>query len=81
MAEFIEELPDPRQRDHRVATDLLAFADELRAKPGQWARWPRPYKSAYSTSNNIRRGNYKALPPEKFGSSVRGGVLYVRYDE
>ncbi len=70
----------------KTRPDMADFADELRAHPGQWARYPRPIAdaSAPPTARAIRLGHRQAWEPAGAFEAVTrtvGGrrIVFVRY--
>lgn len=76
--EFVDELP-PRD-ERRPKADMHGFTDALRARPGEWAKWPADLLSASVTgyASGIRKGMVATFRGG-FDAAARNGVLYVRY--
>lgn len=89
--EFVENLPESRVNTNRSSRQLVArFADALRQRPGEWAKYPVPTRSAgntYAYASRIRKASDVAPKPFKDGgfeahvATTEDGekVLYVRY--
>lgn len=75
-----EDPPAGRRRE-----DFTAFANELRANPGRWAKWPKLYRNSTSIGairKNIADGTERApvgFRDAYWDAVVRNSVLYVRY--
>ena len=85
---FVAELPKPRPnthpglgRDMEFSATLFRFADAMRARPQQWAIWPRALarRTAWNISTRIVTGRIPALPGHEFEGRSVNGVAYVRY--
>lgn len=79
MLEFCE--PPPLKRGggrHRNNQFFLDMAEELRAQPGQWAKWPIKCASPYAVSSHIKQDRYASLPGRDFEAIVRESQLYIR---
>ncbi|MCM6776240.1 hypothetical protein NDR87_18900 [Nocardia sp. CDC159] len=77
--EFVDELPAKTGRGRDWLLD--AFAEALKARPGQWARWPKPLmdSTAKTYVSAIGKGRLRPFPVGEFEAVVRFDVLYVRY--
>ncbi|MEV6219909.1 hypothetical protein [Nocardia sp. NPDC051833] len=78
--QFVSTLPTTIRS--RKPSDLLSeYAAALRARQGQWAKWPRKVSqsSSYAITDNVRKGAYPALPAPGYEAATRNGVTYVRY--
>lgn len=84
MTDIVWETPPTSQSGPRQL-DLVEFAQALRERPGEWARWPRPITgnaaSAAATRVNAGfgvfgdRGNYEAVTRTVDGQRI----AFVRY--
>ncbi|MEV6070287.1 hypothetical protein AB0L82_27395 [Nocardia sp. NPDC052001] len=77
MVVFVDEVPPPVTRARERAN--REFAEELRANPGRWARYPWPTRYPHSTKHRIRHGRAAAFG-SGFEAEVRGGVVLVRFN-
>lgn len=79
---FVE---NPELADDSASTGIYdLFAKALRARPGQWAEWPRPIRSRGTAAvhkSAIKRGTKKQFPKGEFEArlAATGTMLYVRY--
>lgn len=77
--EFVDKIPGSPRGGRPVANK--AFADALKARPGEWAVWPKPItaqtRKVYQQS--IPRGILRAFHGGGFEAANRDGRLYVRY--
>ena len=87
MFEFVE-LPDNAYRPARDNTLIMEFSNALRARPGDWARYPLSASSASSFRSLAYRINQGGTASPKylrddddgcFQAATRDGMLYVRF--
>lgn len=71
-----EEPPRAHNTPRGPDKELSAFFDALRARPGEWARWPR--STGRHTAAAINAGRYRMAPRGEFEATCRAGVIYVR---
>lgn len=85
---FVPKLPESchtayrgRGRDVEFSATLHRFADALRARPREWALWPREItkRTAWNISTRIMHDIFPALPGSEFEGRAVNGVAYVRY--
>ncbi|TDH48712.1 hypothetical protein E2F47_22715 [Mycobacterium eburneum] len=77
--EFIEGEPPPP--DHGRNAMYRAFADALRARPGDWAKWPREPKDANNArtlASNLNAGRLTTFATG-FEGRASGATVYARY--
>lgn len=76
---FVDAPPPPQKGRNAL---YAAFREALRARPGEWAIWPREMKDrkiAQLTAGNINRGGTKSFPKDEFEARSSDNVVYVRY--
>jgi hypothetical protein len=57
------------------------FADTLRSRPGEWARYPNPVNSGPALACRINsHSGIKALRAPGFRATTKDGVVYVMFD-
>jgi hypothetical protein len=81
--EFVEALP-AETRGHQLDPVIFEFAEALRARPGEWAKYPIATSPSWRNTLvwSIRNTNSRtptAFRSGGFDARQRGGVLYVRY--
>lgn len=80
MTAFVDALPEhstpPRTRARH--TENRAFADDLRANPGRYAKYPHPVSHLNGLRHRINHGKDAAFGTG-FTAQVRDGVVYVAY--
>lgn len=72
----------PARRGAAGGTDKYdALTEQLKSRPGQWARVPEHLVSKpLALASSIRYGKTKAFQPEgSFEASARGEFVYARY--
>lgn len=72
--------PPPPSRGRNGLYD--AFRNALRARPGEWAVWPRELKNkatAWQTVGNINRGDGAWRPVGSFEARSSEAAVYVRF--
>jgi len=88
---FVDELPgrpyqavrSPNRKVRPEAKLLEDFADALRARPMEWALWPRPLtkSSATATSQRVREGFFRQVRPGGgFECCWRVDKVFVRFN-
>lgn len=76
--EFVDSPPPP---SHGRNALYEAFRNALRARPGEWALYPREFKnqdSARCTTANINRGRMSTFSGE-YEARTSDCTVYVRY--
>lgn len=67
--------PPPRPKGGGVRNKWVSVADELRARPGEWAKLPGDHSA--STVGNIKRGMLKGFTEGQFDATSRkAGARY-----
>lgn len=81
MTEFVGALPESKQVGRKPDKVLADFAAELRARPGEWARWPKVLteNTLRVLPTQINKGRYVSFPAGEFEAATRDGIVYVRY--
>lgn len=89
--QFVPDLPgreyqsvrSPNRRPRPEAQLLIDFAEALRARPMEWAVWPRKLTpgAAKVTTSRLREGFYRQLKPGGgFECAERDDQMYVRFN-
>lgn len=82
--EFHDQLPDTAVVGGRKPNPQeVAFAAQLRERPGKWAKHPCPPPAASSRQSlvtNINNGDRPAFADGRYRAAIRQGVLYVSYE-
>lgn len=76
------EFRDDLTTDGRTSTVASEFAAVLRNNPGRWGKWPveQSRLQAYRRTDNIKKGQYPALPLTEFDVCTADGATWVRYN-
>lgn len=77
--EFVDAPPERARGRNEL---YRAFALALKARPGDWAKWPREFEKenvASATRRNIVAGKMANFPAGEFEATASKGVVYVRY--
>ncbi|NKZ63036.1 hypothetical protein GTG23_02635 [Rhodococcus hoagii] len=79
--EFLDELPARSVKGNNAGRPpkWKWFADELRAHPGRWAKFPDQDGVKGGRTFQINSGRLAGFTAGEFEASVRQGVLYVRF--
>lgn len=80
MNEYIDTLPPippAAQTNTRYHANRL-LAEELRARPGRWVRYPHPVTSPVDLRYRIAAGRVAAFG-EGYDATIRDDQVYVRY--
>lgn len=76
---FVDEPPAQRHGRNGIYD---AFRQALKARPGEWAIYPKEFattSSATATVANLKRGNSSKYPRGEYEARSSQKVVYVRY--
>lgn len=69
------------RQPNKWITALRQYADQMRDRPGAWAKYPGRYVNASTTLCALKNGNYSSnptFPPEEFEFRRVGDEVHLR---
>lgn len=85
VVEFVADLPAPARNPRPSSEEFRDFANQLTARPGEWAKYPwsqqysrRTRIARCSDINHHRPGAPRALQ-HGFQAAFRDDTMYIRY--